>query len=165
VLEELCALLLEQKAVLESLLALSKEERQVIVDGEADKLEAIVRQELRELSKLGQVEKKRAALHKTIAVEFRLPEQALTVTAIAERAAPEEREAIVRLQKELTSLISQHTAINMENRELIKAHIEYSETMLELLVDPEDPLNNFYGGDGKAAPDRKKTTGFYDGRA
>ena len=161
----MCALLLEQKAVLESLLAMSKEERQVIVDGEPDKLETIVRQELRELSKLGQIEKKRAALHKTIAAEFGLPVQDLTVTAIAQRATPEERDAIVKLQKELTDIISQHTALNMENRELIKAHIEYSETMMELMVDPEDPLNNFYGGDGKAAPDRKKTTGFYDGHA
>jgi len=37
--------------------------------------------------------------------------------------------------------------------------------MLELMVGSEDPLNNMYGGDGKAAPDRKKATGFYDGHA
>jgi hypothetical protein len=53
----------------------------------------------------------------------------------------------------------------MENRELIKTHMEYSEAVLELLVDSEDPLNNFYGMDGKAAPDKKKTTGFFDKQA
>jgi len=165
VLSELCALLLEQKNVLAIMLRLSQEERQIIMNGESEKLEDIVRQELRELSKLGAIEKKRIALHKTIAAELDLPEQELTVSAIAGRAGPDEREAIVKLQKELTALISQHTALNTENRELIKAHIEYSETMLDMMVGSEDPLNNFYSGDGKAVPEKKKTTGFFDSHA
>jgi flagellar biosynthesis/type III secretory pathway chaperone len=164
-LRELLTLLHEQKRVLETLLELSREERQVIVDGEAGKLENIVRLELRELSKLGAIEKKRAALHKTISVEFNLPEGDVTVSAIAERAEPKGRENIKKLQTELTDLIGKHTTMNMENRELIKAHLEYSEAMLELMVDTEDPLNNFYGGDGKAAPERKRTTGFFDSHA
>jgi len=162
---ELCALLLEQKSVLEIMLELSREERQIIINGESEKLEDVVRRELRELSKLGAIEKKRTALHNAIAAEFGLPEQGLTVSAIAERAQPDEREAIVKLQKELTAIISQHTLLNTENRELIKAHIEYSETMLDMMVGTEDPLNNFYGGDGKAAPEKKKTTGFFDSHA
>jgi len=163
--EDLCVLLLEQKNVLERMMELSREERRIIISGESSKLEDIVRQELRELSKLGGIEKKRIALHKTIASEFGLPEKQLTVSAIAERAQPDERRKITELQKDLTAIISQHTALNMENRELIKAHIEYSETVLELMVGAEDPLNNFYGGDGRSAPDKKKTTGFFDGHA
>jgi len=165
VLAELCALLLEQKSVLETILGLSQEERRVIISGESEKLEDIVRRELRELSKLGGLEKKRAALHKTISAELGLGDQEVTVSAIAKQAMPDERAAITSLQKELISLISRHTALNMENRELIKTHLEYSETMLDIMVDAEDPLNNFYGGDGRAAPDKKKMTGFFDGHA
>jgi len=165
VLEELYSLLLEQKGVLDNLLEMSKAERQIIMDGESDKLEDIVRQELRELSKLGAIEKKRAALNKAISAEFDLPEKELSVSAIAERATQDEREAIVKLQTELTFLIIQHTELNMENRELIKAHVEYSEAMMELIAGTEDPLNNFYGGDGKSSPERKKATGFFDGHA
>jgi len=162
---DLCALLTEQKKVLEHLLELAREERHILVNGESEKLDDVVRQELRELSKLGAMEKRRAALHKEIAAEFGLPADDLTVTAIAKCAEPDEREAIVELQKELTEIISQHTTLNMENRELIKTHIEYSETVLDFMVGVEDPLNNFYGGNGKAAPDKKKTTGFFDGHA
>jgi len=165
ILSDLCNLLLEQKDVLEKMLKLSEEERQVIIAGESGKLEDIVRQEVRELSKLGKIEKARTALHKTIAAEFGMPVQDITVSAIAEQSEPDERDTIVQLQKELTELIEKHTALNAENRELIKAHIEYTDMMLELMVDPEDPLNNFYGGDGKTAPDRKKQTGFFDGQA
>ena len=162
---DLCGLLNEQKKMLENMLQLSREERRIIIDGEADKLEGIVRQELRELSKLGAIEKKRIALHKGIAEEFGLSEQEMNVSAIAERAEPDEQKLIRALQSLLTDLINEHTALNAENRELIKAHIEYSDIMLNLLVDSEDPLNNFYGGDGKATSEGRKSTGFFDGHA
>ena len=165
VLGELFGLLLEQKGVLEHMLELAREERQIIIDGESEKLEDIVRLELKELSKLGAIEKKRAALHKALAAEFGLKQEDITVSAIAEKATPDERKAVTKLQTELTALISKHAALNKENRELIKSHIEYSQTMLELITESEDPLNNMYGGDGRAAPDRKRSTGLYDGHA
>ena len=164
-LADLCTLLREQKAALGNMLELAKEERQIIIGGESDKLENVIRLELRELNKLGASEKKRLELHKVIAAELGLPYDELTVSKIAEKAQPDERDEITELQKELMALIEEHSSINMENRELIKAHLEYSETMLELMVGSEDPLNNMYGGDGRAAPDKKKTTGFYDGHA
>ena len=164
-LTELCDLLNEQKTVLGNMFELSQEERQIIINNESDKLESVIRLELKELSKLGSIEKKRMALHKTIAEEMGLSEEELTISVIAQQAQPEDRDMIRKLQSELTDLINRNAEINAENRELIKAHIEYSETMLEHMVGEEDPLNNFYGGDGKAAPDRKKATGFYDGHA
>jgi len=164
-LSDLCALLREQKEVLSNMLALAKEERQIIISGESDKLEDVIRLELKELNKLGAIEKKRLLLHKVIATELGLQDEDVTVTKIAEKAQPDERDEIKKLQTELIPLIEEHSAVNMENRELIKAHVEYSETMLELMVGAEDPLNNMYGGDGKAAQERKKATGFYDGHA
>ena len=164
-LEGLCSLLAEQKEVLSNMLALAKEEQQIIINGESDKLENIIRLELKELNKLGAIEKNRIALHSHIAAELGLSTEDITVTKIAGKAQPDEREAIQKLQSELMPLIEEHTAVNKENRELIKAHVDYSETMLELMVGSEDPLNNMYGVDGKAAPERKKATGFYDGHA
>ena len=164
-LEELCGLLHEQKNLLVNMIELSREERRVIISDEAANLEGIVRQEMRELSKLNAIEKKRMALHPVISSELGMNVDEITVGSIAESAEPDERKVLREIQAELLSLIKQHTELNMENRELIKAHIEYSETMLEMMVDSEDPLNNFYGGDGKAVYDRKKSTGFFDGHA
>jgi len=162
---DLCTLLQEQKEVLSNMLALAKEERQIIISGQSDKLENVIRLELKELNKLGAIEKKRLALHSVIAAELGLQDNDITVTKIAEKAQPDEQEVIRKIQSELMPLIEEHSAVNMENRELIKAHVEYSETMLELMVGSDDPLNNMYGGDGRAAPERKKATGFYDGHA
>jgi len=164
-LADLCALLQEQKEVLGNMLELSKEERHILINGESDKLENVIRLEFKELQRLGGIEKKRLALHQVIAEELGLQNDELTVSSIAEKAQPEERDAIRKLQKELVPLIDEHTRLNKENRELIQSHVEYSETMLELMVGSEDPLNNMYGDDGKSASERKKTTGFYDGHA
>jgi len=147
------------------MLVLSREKRRIIVECETEKLEQVVRLEMRELSKLGGIEKKRAALNKALAVQLDLPENDITVSAIASRLQPDECDAITDLQKVLTTLIEQHAQLNAENRELIKAHLEYSEAMLEVMTDSEDPLNSFYGGDGKVAKERKKTTAFFNGQA
>ena len=165
VLTELCKLLSEEKAILETLLSLSQEERRIIISGESEMLEGIVRHELRELRKLSGIEKQRLELHGAISAEFNLAVSEVNVSAIAERATQGERIAIRALQTDLTELIAQHTELNNENRELINAHIEYSEIMIDLMVDSEDPLNNYYDGDGNATPDKKKTTGFFDSRA
>lgn len=165
ILSELFELLTEQKTILSNLIKLSEEERQVIVKGEPEKLETVVRAELKELSKLGAIEKKRTALYPAIYEELGIPNKDITVSAIAANALPDERDAITKLQTELTSLIDRHTRLNLENRELIKEHLDYTEAVLELMVDPEDPLNNFYSGDGKAVQEKKKSTGFFDKRA
>ena len=162
---ELCDMLDEQKSVLEVMLELSRVEKEIIISGEAPRLEAVVRQQFRELSKLNVIEKKRVAMHKAISEEFGLQSETVTLSAIAERAQPDEHDKIKQLQSELSKLLERHADMNTENRELIKAHIEYSDAILNLVVGSEDPLNNFYEGDGKAAPERKKATGFFDGRA
>ena len=159
------SLLVEQKGVLEVLLELSQQERRVIISGQAEHLEDVIRKELKELSKLNAIEKKRVAMHADFAAEFSIPAGEITISAIVGRADPEEREALKQLQTQLNSLLKQHQELNNENRELIKAHIEYTSAMMELMVDSEDPLNNFYGGDGKAVSDRRKSTGFIDGKA
>ena len=165
VIADLCDLLSEQKTVLEKLRVLSQEERNVIIGSQTERLESVVRLELQELSKLNAIEKKRKALHNTISGEFGLSRENINVSSIAALAEPDEQRAIKKLQTELTDVISRLTALNTENRELLKAQMEYSEVMLDLMVGSEDPLNNFYGGDGKATPEKKKATGFFDSRA
>ena len=165
ILIELCGLLSEQKSILDNMLTLSQEERRIIISGEAELLEDIVRREFKELSKLNAIEKKRVELHGKIAAEFGLPERELNVSSIVECAEPDERETIKKLQTELTALLKLHTDMNTENRDLIKAHFEFTDAIIDLMVGSEDPLNNFYGDDGKATPERKKSTVFVDSRA
>ena len=162
---DLVSLLEEQKAILEVLLDLSNQERKILVEGKSHLLEDIIRRELKELSKINALEKKRKAMDKDLALAFGLDEDEITISAIAERADDYERQVITSLQEELSGLLRHHTELNKENRELIKAHLDYTDMMLQTATPQEDPLNNFYGGDGKAAPGGKRNTGFFDGQA
>ena len=92
VLVELCDLLNEQKEILNKLLELSHEEQRILIGGESDKLEAVVRLELKELSKLGALERKRAALNSDITTELSLAEDNITISTIAENAEPDEKD-------------------------------------------------------------------------
>ena len=162
---DLVSLLSEQKTTLEVLLDLADTERKIIIEGQSQLLEDIVRKEVKELYKINSLEKKRQAMHKDIALALGISEADVTISAIAERSAPAEREVIVALQRDLVELLNRHTNVNAENRELIKAHLEYTDMMLETVMGPEDPLNNFYGGDGKSVRENKKNLGFFDGQA
>ena len=165
ILVELCDLLNEQKVILEGLLDLSREEQRILINGESDLLEAVVRRELKELSKLGAVERKRSALNKTITTELDLQDDNVNITEICTKIEPAEKDTLLKIQKELLMLIDEHAQLNSQNRELINSHMEYSGAMLEMLAEPDDPLNNFYGVDGKSTVDKKKATGFYTGHA
>jgi len=162
---DLCSILHDEKVIVADLLELAKEEREIVVAGESAKLEDVIRLQIKQINKLGALEKKRTEINKNISKETGLPEKGITITAILETATQNERAKLEPLQKQLTAMVEQHAAINEENRELIKSHLEYSETMLELMAGAEDPLNNMYGGDGKAAVERRKSTGFIDGHA
>lgn len=161
-LKDLSALLEEQVEILTKMLELSKEERQIIVKGESSKLEAVVREQIKELSKVNEIERRRTELHNDLALAFGLEPKDVTISAIAERSSVEERKVLEDVKTRLLSLLDQQTAINNENKELIKAHQEYTEAMTELMSQPTDPLNNLYGVDGKTADERLKNTGFFD---
>ena len=161
----LAVLLTEQKGVLDTMLELSLEERETIIAGKSELLEEVVRKQLKQLSILKAIEKKRDAMLDDYSFAMSIPKNEITLTMIAMESEPDDREVIQRLQLELTAVLNRHTEIINENRELINAHMEYADKMLDVMVDNEDPLNNFYGGDGKSAPDRKKTTGFFDSQA
>jgi flagellar biosynthesis/type III secretory pathway chaperone len=158
-------MLVEQKEILVKLLELSREERQILINGESDKLEAVVRLQLKQLSKLGAVEKRRAELNKEIAAELSLTEDDITITSIVNNSDPAEKAILLKMQTELMALINEHAQVNAENRELINSHMEYSGAMIEMLSEPDDPLNNFYGDDGRATDEKKKTSGMFTGHA
>ena len=162
VLEELCGLLYEQKSVQEELLRLSTDKRQIIKSGDTESLNATVSRELGELSKLRNIERRRTALLPTISDELGIAPQDVTVSTVIEHADEDRKDELRALQRELLSLLNMQAEINAINQDMLKAQLEYTDAMLEVMVGSEDPLNNFYGDDGKASADKKRATGFLD---
>lgn len=155
-------LLLEQKSVQRQLLELSYEKNQVIIRGDTERLSEITGLEQRGVVKLRNLSKKHAKLLPALAGLLEIPENEINLSRILEKATAQEYEAFFLLQRELSGLYSSQLEINKLNAELLETHLEYTDNMLGALVGDEDPLNNFYGVDGRADSERKKSTGFFD---
>lgn len=162
VLAPVIELLREQKKLHEDVLDLSGEKRQVIVKGETERLNEIVRLEMKAVARFRTLEKKRAAALSGAAAEAGVPAEGLTMTMLIDMAQGGEREELNVLQKELRSLVEAQSELNRMNKELLEAHLEYTDTMLEVLVGAEDPINNFYDGAGRSEYESRRTAGLFD---
>jgi flagellar biosynthesis/type III secretory pathway chaperone len=133
---------------------------------DTDRLNGIVQEETMILSAVKALEKKRVQILGSLAKRFQIPENQITVTEIIDRTVGETRERFIALQKELSALLNTQRDMNDQNQALLNTHLEYTNMMLNLLIGPEDPLNNFYGGDGKtSAQTPRKKAGLIDRQA
>jgi flagellar biosynthesis/type III secretory pathway chaperone len=155
-------LLTELLSALDDILRLSREKRRCIIENDTIGLETVVSLEVRALNKIRAYEKKRVAFMPELAAFLELPARKINVTTLTEKASPQDSEALDKLRNEIKLRYAEIKKLNEESKSLIEAHLEYTETMMNLMVDSEDPLNNFYSGDGTADTDKKKMTGFFD---
>lgn len=161
-LEGIIAQLQEQKQVLEQLLALSHEKREVIIAGNTDRLTEIVQLELRSLSTIRHIERGREQRVAELSAVSGVPAETLTISALIELAQGEQRLQLKRLQVELVQLLGAQMTINRLNAQLLETQLEFSNVMLNLLVGTDDPLNNIYSGDGLAAGGMRANVGLFD---
>lgn len=160
----MCELLEEHISVQTTLLELSQEKKQVIISGNTERLNEIVQLELKSLAKMNSIEKRRTALVAALSKKLDIPEAEFTVRALAERAgeSPDARRLTV-LRGQLSMLLRQQSEQNSLNQKLLETQLEYTDTMLNLIVGPDDPLNNFYGVDGRTTDTEiSKGAGIFD---
>lgn len=159
---ELQKLLMEQRVVLQELLELSYEKRQIVIGGDVERLSEITSGLQRGVAKLRNLERKQTKLLPGIAKLLKISADKLSLSGILPLVAADEREALSALRDDLIDLASSQVEINKINRELIETHLEYADAVIDAMLGEEDPINNFYESDGQSSPDKKKATGFFD---
>ena len=155
----------DQKKIQTGLYDLSLEKRRVIISDETDQLSEIVQRELQLLSQLNTLEKRRAAVLEEWAGYISCPPDEITLSKILENLDRDDSGQISALQQELYSLMTSLRDLNDENGKLLEAKLEYTDTMLNLYVGAEDPLNNIYGAAGKTDAEMRKSTGMFNWEA
>lgn len=156
-------LLLEQADVQKKLLDLSQEKRKVIIANDTGRLSEIVQIELKHLSAVKSIEKKREAAVSVVADMMNVPKEEITLSYLAGLVSGEAQQRYLRIQKELSDVLKSQLEANDLNQKLLETQLDYTNLMLTIMSDTDDTLNNFYGGDGKAAnPDMGGSTGFFD---
>lgn len=161
--EEMYSFLLELKQVQKKLLDLSYNKRNAAYENNIEKLNEIVVQEMKYLSELKSLDGKREKLQKKLSGLMMIPESEITVSTLINRAGRSMKERFTIIQKELNGMQMAQKEINAQNKELLETQLDYTNAMLNIIVDSEDPLNNYYDEEGKASDKKnKKSIGLFD---
>jgi flagellar biosynthesis/type III secretory pathway chaperone len=158
----MCALLERQSRVQKELLTLSHEKRSVIIASDTARLGEISAREMGLIARGASIEREREKQMPRIA-ELLGVDGGADISAVADRAAPDEAGALRRLRRELTETMSALRDANTANRELLDAQLEYTDVMLGVMAPRQDALNNYYGGDGRTRDSGARRAGFLDG--
>lgn len=149
--EAIYELLLEQKEVQSALLALACQKRDAIVKNDTELVTEIVKKEYLLLSKMNKIELKRAPLMDAACRQLGKPVSEVSFSDLISCAGGGSRPKLETLQAELLDILTRLKAQNAENKGLIEMQLEYTETMLNVFGWSEDPINNFYGTDGRSS--------------
>lgn len=149
--QEMYDLLFELKKNQQELLDLSYEKRKAAHSNDTGRLNEIITQEMRYLSVMNSLEKERQNLQESMAVILNVPEKDITVSFLIEKAGGKMKERFVNIHRELNGMLKAQVEINAINKELLETQLEYTNTMLNVIIGTEDLLNNYYSEDGKAS--------------
>ncbi|MDR0906214.1 MAG: flagellar protein FlgN [Oscillospiraceae bacterium] len=159
---ELTENLRELRRVIGELLTLSYEKRRVISHGDTDRLAEISSLETRLLSQLNAAERKRYAVAPAAMREISDGDGS-TLGDLINASDGDARKTLSELKTELTSTMKLLMEMNERNTELLRKQIDHNADVIDVLTPPQDPLNNFYGGNGQLTDERQR--GFYSGEA
>jgi hypothetical protein len=163
-LEKTADLLREQIELLADITKLSHEMRTVMVSADMSPFNDLVRQERAAISKMNATQRELVSLLPVVSAELGLGDIEATLGDIINHAKPEEHSVILPLQRTLKKELNEFLELSNATREVVDLHLECSEILMNFAASEEDPLNNFYGGDGNAAPERMKA-GIFDSKA
>lgn len=158
-LERMESLLDRQLELYQSLVEMSHRKQQVLVRGDLQELESIIKAEQALLWQAGKLEESRLALQGELAASAGLKPEELDLSKLAELAGEPFASRYKSLQGCMVAIMDQLGAINRLNMELIEQSLSYINFSLELLSGAE--AGETYTPAGKS-PGRKDVTRLLD---
>jgi flagellar biosynthesis/type III secretory pathway chaperone len=160
--DALIALLEEMAAVFEEMNAVSFQKEAAILAGDTEAFSGHLRRENALTGKASALEKRRLAACSALADALGVGAGDATLESLAQRAPVAVQPALRALRARLKGLIEHQKALNARARDLLEAHLDYTDMMLGMMVGPEDPINNLYGVKGRGAKPGRQTAGLFD---
>ncbi len=134
--------LVKEFRVLQTLLNLSREERQALTKNDAMRLVTLTEEKEAILDELGQLDEGRKTVSESLAVMLAVP--ASTLTALFPHLESAAAERLGRLSEGITTLIQQSKEINQGNQALAAYKIEYLDAAQAYLLDLVQPPVGYY---------------------
>ncbi len=152
ILNDLIAILEEQRCHQAALVELSERKTSAITVGDADSLHGIVEEEKALLGLIKGVEKRQSRCVREIADALGLPETQVRMSLIIEKAEGSQREALLRIREDLTGLIERQMKHNEINMRLLQMNMDYVQLMLNTASNQKSGATYGQGGSIQNAP-------------
>ena len=146
--ERLIALMSELLDLYQALLTLSREKREILIAGKAQSLEVITRQEELLILQAGKLDVMREDVIRQIAAQCGVSPQGLSLTKLAELAAPAEAERLTTLGTAFAQVSTELAPLNKLNSELIEQALRFVNYSINILTQSQS--SNTYESQGKS---------------
>lgn len=163
IIEAVYALLQEQNQIQRELLDLSHTKRQAVINNDTDKLTEIISQEFRLLARMDKIEKRRISAVSEASESLGKAQSDITVSDLLAHADGQMKTQLAAVREEIITNAKMLQDQNSIIRNMVEAHLQYTDTMIGFIGETTDPLNNFYDMKGKSSEaDIRQSAGLFD---
>ena len=146
----------EETRVYEKILQLSKEKKDIVIEGKVSELEEITKNEQTLVIKLGKLEILRESCVEEIAEQLNIKPSELTISELSEHLNEENAKKLIECKNKLEDVLKELKEINQLNSKLIKNSLDYIDFSLNILSAASETNNN-YNNSGEVNDGNKKT--------
>lgn len=153
----------KQTEIYQKLLELAMQKTDVLIAGDTDALDTIVKKEEAAMKKLSILESARENVVREYARAHALSPGGLTISEIAAKADDMDKKELSALADELRTVLAALSDINVRNRSLIDTHLRYSAFCVEMLTGMN--ASGVYTSTGDANEEKMRKHMLFDQRA
>lgn len=131
-------------AFYKKLLKLSKDKQKIIIAGNVNELDKIIKIEQDMILEIGQLEKQRELEADRLCVLLGLKRESLTLSELSRILGASDGALFQNIQKEMKDLLSELKKINDQNGELIKQSLEYIDFSIDIITSSQLTSSSLY---------------------
>ncbi|AUG56248.1 MAG TPA: flagellar protein FlgN [Ruminiclostridium sp.] len=146
----------EETRIYEEILKLSREKKDIVIEGKVAELEKITKIEQSLVVNLGKLETLREKCVEEIADQLNIKPSELTITELSKHLNEENSKKLIECKTKLENILKELKEINQLNSKLIKNSLDYIDFSLNILSAASETNNN-YNNDGEVSGGSKRT--------
>lgn len=144
----------EQAKIISDLIALGRKKADVIVKGDMQTLDLLVKGEQKLVWHLGRVEEQRIKMQQQVADSLGVSAVALTMSLLMEHAPAERKEQLEASMRAYTELLQEYQELNELNMQLVQQALAYVDFSLQVM-EAKPAQGKVYSAQGSTAKGKK----------
>lgn len=157
--DTLISILTEHRNVQKKLYSLGLDKKNVLIKNDVQRIGEMSSAESAFIQQLMKVEKQRVKETQRLFEEHENAERGVGLEALLNSASERERTELLCLRDEIIHLAEEQKKINTENKRLLQTHIEFTESMINVVTQTNEAVSHIYSGNGSTGEKTSSVTG------